>query len=1496
MRSLHSAVARRLASLFALIAGACIHQVVSAAPSIQSFDVQPDPLQVGQGFTITVAASPDVTQGTATVDFRPASATLLRVVLTKQGQNWVGSGTVPASLQVPSGTQATVKVLVFDAARVRAEATRLVGITTVLPGISATFAGGVLTVTGDDTDNAIVVGRDAGGMIFVNGGTVAITGGTPTVANTTLVRIFGRAGNDQLSLDEANGVLPAAEISGEAGNDTLNGGSANDVLTGGDGDDQAFGGPGDDRMIWNPGDDTDLNEGGAGTDIVEVNGGAGAEQFTTTANGTRVRFDRIDPAPFAIDIGTCEILLVDAGAGDDSFSATGNLAALIQITVDGGPGADTLLGSNGVDVLLGGDGSDTIDGQQGNDVAFLGAGDDTFQWDPGDGSDTIEGQGGLDTLLFNGSNGAEIFDASANGGRVRFTRNLGNIVMDLDDIELIDLNAFGGADAVTVNDLTGTDLSGILTDFAAFGGLGDASADTVIISGTNADDVITATFPGGELLVTGLAATLRVGGFEPTLDTVRMQGMAGDDILDASAVGAGGPLLVFDGGSGHDILLGGVGGDTLAGGDGDDALLGNGGLDVLDGGLGDNTLLQDGGNVTTGIVSIFGDALDNTITLSRNPAGAILHNGVAIPGATVANTSLIRVFGLNGSDTITLDQAGGALPSAMLFGGPGGDMLTGGSGGDHVFGGVDGDTLLGRGGLDLLFGGTGDDTLTGGDADDQAFAEAGNDRMIWNPGDDTDLNEGAAGFDTVEVNGGGGAEQFTATANGTRVRFDRLNPAPFAIDIGTCEALVVNANGGDDSFSATGNLAALIQITVDGGAGDDTLLGSNGADVLLGGDNNDFVDGQQGNDVAFLGAGDDTFQWDPGDGSDTVEGQVGDDTLRFNGSNGTETFEALANGGRVRFTRNLGNIVMDLDDVEALELNALGGADALTVHDLTGTDLTEVTTNLAGTLGGAAGDGQPDTIIVNATNAADTVTVTGTGTTATVTGLFATVTLTTAEVALDRLTVNSLGGNDVVQAATLPSGVIGLTIDGGIGDDTLTGSAGVDVLLGGDGADTIDGRQGSDTVLLGAGDDTFQWDPGDSSDIVEGQAGADRLIFNGSNTAETFAVFANGGRALLTRDVANILMDLDGVETLEMNAVGGPDTITVGDLAGTDLTSITANLAATAGGSSGDAQPDTIAVNGSNAADTVTVTGSGTTVTVAGLTAVVTVTAAEAANDQLTINGLGGDDDIQASALTAGVINLTLNGGLGVDLLLGSGGGDAINGGDGDDIALMGAGDDTFRWNPGDDNDIVEGQEGLDTLLFNGANVAENIDIFPNGGRLVFFRNIANVLMDCDDVEQVNYNAIGGADSIMVDDLTGTDVTGVRLDLANPIGSTTGDGQADTVVVSGTNGDDVILISGAPASGASVLGLAATVDIVGSEAALDTLSIDLLDGDDVLEASGLAAGVIRLAGDGGQGNDVLVGSDGADVLLGGEGDDVLLGGPGLDVLDGGPGDNIVIQD
>jgi Ca2+-binding RTX toxin-like protein len=478
---------------------------------------------------------------------------------------------------------------------------------------------GILAVIGNDSDNTLVVSRNAAGALLVNNGAVVIRGPVPTVANTALVQVFGRGGNDSLSMDQVNGPLPPADVFAGAGNDTISGGAGadqlfgeagvdillgqggndalfggagNDTLTGGDADDLVFGEAGDDRIIWNPGDDTDLNEGGTETDIIEVNGGGGAEVFTATANGTRVRFDRLSPAPFSLDIGTAEKLVVTMNGGDDSFSAIGNLAALIQITVDGGTGTDTISGSNGADLLLGGDGNDIIDGQQGNDVALMGVGDDTFVWDPGDGSDTVEGQDGADAMRFNGSNGAEVFDISANGGRVRFTRNLGNIVMDIDDVEQVEVNAFGAIDLTTINDVSGTDLTRVAVNLAAFNGVGDGAIDTVVVNGTSGDDyAIVAGGPPGVTVYSVVGTVLDVTGAE-VHDVLSLALLAGDDSLDASGIAAGAISLAAEGGDGNDVLVGGGGNDTIYGRAGDDVLIGGEGLDVLDGGEGNNVVIQ----------------------------------------------------------------------------------------------------------------------------------------------------------------------------------------------------------------------------------------------------------------------------------------------------------------------------------------------------------------------------------------------------------------------------------------------------------------------------------------------------------------------------------------------------------------------------------------------------------------------------------------------------------------------------------------------------------------------------------------------------------------------------------------------------------------------------------------------------------------------------------------------------------------------------------------
>jgi Ca2+-binding RTX toxin-like protein len=897
-----------------------------------------------------------------------------------------------------------------------------------------------------------------------------------------------------------------------------------------------------------------------------------------------------------------------------------------------------------------------------------------------------------------------------------------------------------------------------------------------------------------------------------------------------------------------------------------------------------------------GALTVFGDSLDNSIVTSRDAAGNILVNNGAVgiigDRPTVANTGLIQVFGQAGNDTISLDEANGALPAALLFGGAGNDTLTGGSGNDQLFGGAGNDTLLGKGGDDLLFGGDGNDTLIGGTGNDQMFGQAGNDRMIWNPGEGTDLMEGGDGIDTAEVNGGNGAETFSLVANGTRVRFDRLTPAPFSLDIGTTENFVLNMDGGDDVFTASNGLASLISLTVDGGTGNDSITGGDGNDTLIGGDGNDTIIGGRGNDTLLGGTGDDTFVWNPGDGSDTVQGQDGTDTLIFNGANVNEKINITANHGRVKFTRDVGNVTMDVNGVENIDFNARGGADNISVGDLTGTGVTQVALDLAATPGSGVGDGAADSVTVNGTNGSDNIQVAGTGSSVTVAGLPATVNLTGSEGANDKLVVEGGAGNDVITAAGLAAGVIGLTIDGGAGNDTITGSQGNDRLIGGDGNDTVIGGRGNDTALLGNGNDTFVWNPGDGSDVVEGQAGTDTLAFNGANVNEKIDISANGTQARLFRDVGNITMDLNGIEHIQLTTLGGADNVTVNDLTGTDVKQVAIDLSATPGSGQGDGQSDTVNVNGTAGDDHINVVSSGSSIVVNGLAAQVTIKGADAGTDSLVINGLGGNDVINASGLHANQANLTINGGDGADTITGSAGNDRVIGGRGNDVASLGAGDDTFVWNPGDGSDTVNGGAGNDTLLFNGANVNEKIDISANGGQAVFSRDVAAITMSLDNVENIDFNALGGADTITVNDLSKTDVRHVAIDLAATPGSGVSDGSADTIVVNATNGDDVINISENNGI-VTVSGLATDVTIAGFDTN-DRIVVNGLGGDDVINASGLPAGIL-VTENGGDGADILLGGAGNDTLLGGAGDDVLIGGGGQDILDGGTGNNIQIQ-
>jgi hypothetical protein len=236
--------------------------------------------------------------------------------------------------------------------------------------------------------------------------------------------------------------------------------------------------------------------------------------------------------------------------------------------------------------------------------------------------------------------------------------------------------------------------------------------------------------------------------------------------------------------------------------------------------------------------------------------------------------------------------------------------------------------------------------------------------------------------------------------------------------------------------------------------------------------------------------------------------------------------------------------------------------------------------------------------------------------------------------AVESLQVSALGGDDTISAGNGLSTLTTLTLDGGDGNDTIRGGDGADVILGGSGNDVVAGGRGNDQAQLGGGDDEFDWSPGDGSDGVDGQGGGDRLVFNGSNIGEHISLTAGDGpHTALTRDVGAVTMDLVNLAQVDIQTLGGADTVALGDLTGTGIKAVNVDLGAN------DAQADEVIVNGTAKKDSVQVARVGAAVAVTGLAAATTVSGSEQSLDTLRVQTLDGRDTV---AVAAGVADLII--------------------------------------------------------------------------------------------------------------------------------------------------------------------------------------------------------------------------------------------------------------
>ena len=297
-----------------------------------------------------------------------------------------------------------------------------------------------------------------------------------------------------------------------------------------------------------------------------------------------------------------------------------------------------------------------------------------------------------------------------------------------------------------------------------------------------------------------------------------------------------------------------------------------------------------------GILTLTGDAANDAISINIAGPGSDLQVGVNDqPVQTFARNDVGRISIDAGGGDDSVEIAGDVDIRSTIVGGDGNDSLSGGRGSDFIFGGAGDDVILGNGGRDALFGeagsdsvsgGSGPDIVSGGAGDDTVYGGAGDDRVF---GDDVDVTENAAtdgndevggsdGRDTLygglgadNLSGGPGTQDLANYSSRTADLTIRMGPSGAGIsgEEGEGDSLPtdtekVNGGDGNDLIVGTGRFNSLW-----GGPGNDTLSGEGGNDFLIGFDGDDELNGGSGDDTMIGGLGADDFVGS--DGIDTVD-------------------------------------------------------------------------------------------------------------------------------------------------------------------------------------------------------------------------------------------------------------------------------------------------------------------------------------------------------------------------------------------------------------------------------------------------------------------------------------------------------------------------------------------------------------------------------------------------------------------------------------------------
>lgn len=1317
--------------------------------------------------------------------------------------------------------------------------------------------------------------------------------GTDTLTAIETIRLGGIDGIDyDISVLANEGIT----VMGTPGDDVLEGTTGNDIFVGGAGNDIINGGEGIDVAVYSSSVEIDYRVLDLGNGAYYVRALYGLEDGLDLLTGIEtLRFGGVNGTDFAIAtlVTTAD---VTGTTGDDTLTASGGdiVSALA--------GNDTMTGSNlSYAEIYAGAGDDVINmgSFAQNSAAYGGEGNDSFninyssgsEYFGGDGNDVFNIMGGFgsihDFTIDGGAGDDEVQFVFHNDSQVTLTGGTGTDTLQVSmNFEQYDyINAFGGTIDIT-NNVTSSFYSGLtLTGgFEVLIATGGGRTDT--LRGGSGNDVLE---DGGFWAEDGPGSFYYGYGGNDFL-----YGMAGDDVI----IGTGGQDIL-SGGEGDDVITSGghylqgyndSSGDsssetiisraTMIGGEGND-VLNSYGVDTLEGGEGDDTLTNHGNSAT----AIYSSADASDYIFTETAVGEYTVEAIGGTGEgtdTLVGIEMIRLGGEAGTDYAIANLACNVT-------------LTDG---DDVYTAANNDVICAQGGDDEIIIYTGyiplNATVYGGDGTD-LLRVSGEDFSQYNQsGGEFNFTTGAVSgaysgiifseFETLSFVGGG----YTDTVMGGAGDDYLYGGGPeeiFDWDTSTSTfyyaADYLYGMGGDDYLRVSGGYGNVL----DGGAGNDTLVGGIRPESFYGGTGDDLIFGNGGGD-----------QFDGGDGIDTVV---------FNGSSlNAQVTQTAAN------TYQVGT--MTFIDVEFIRLGGENGTDYAIDSVPDTSDCTIVLTGGDDVFSVASNE------IVCAQDGNDTVTVTG-GFVIVYGGL----------------------GDDILTETGIDGGS---TLRGDYGADTISIQAAGSIAIGGDGNDIITLTGDALRGAGGYGSDTITIQPSSVDTVMEAYGGNDyfddHLILDTSMLAGTDNKF--GGRLSIINDgftsgdYANLTVG--GFESLTMTGGGLTDFITGGE--GDDVIydgggyfedgvfiESDDELNGYHGndmlfGSGGDDKLD------GGWGDDILEGGTGDD-TLKGNDGIDTAIYASAdVNDYIfesrsfgvyAVTAIG--DTGEGSDILTDIETIRLGGMSGTDYDVSdlfpstytlTEGADSFLGSDDADTVFALGGDDGLEGRAGDD--ILDGGDGNDFAQYGALNISqlEVIQIDVNT-YTVSSENPSYYLDDgTDTLINIELISFGAGDGVQYDinmlatyftmdlNLTSDDDTYSGSNAAEGIAGLDGN---DTIF--GLGGDDIIFagegddfVNGG--EGTNVLFGGDGLDTLSYEGAASGVIINLRTG----LASGGAAGDVfsdferaigsdfndTIFGDfgsniltGGAGNDTLDGSRGADLLIGGAGEDTLDGGDGVDV-------------